>query len=65
MHDGSVQTLEQVVELYDKGGEKNPFLDSGIRPLNLTEQEQADLVAFMKSLTSPQFANVTPPMKKE
>jgi len=65
MHDGSIQTLEQVVELYDKGGEKNPFLDSGIRPLNLTEQEQADLVAFMKSLTSPQFANVTPSKKKE
>ena len=65
MHDGSLQTLEEVVELYNKGGEKNPFLDSGIRPLNLTDQEKADLVAFMKSLTSPQFANVTPPMKKE
>lgn len=65
MHDGSLQTLEEVVELYNKGGEKNPFLDSGIRPLNLTDQEKADLVAFLKSLTSPQFANVTPPMKKE
>ncbi len=65
MHDGSLQTLEEVVELYNKGGEKNPFLDSGIRPLNLTDQEKADLVAFMKSLTSPQFANVTPSKKKE
>ncbi len=65
MHDGSLKTLEEVVELYDKGGEKNPFLDSGIRPLNLTQQEKADLVAFMESLTSPQFANVTPPKKKE
>ena len=65
MHDGSLWTLEEVIELYDKGGEKNPFLDSGIRSLNLTDQEEADLVAFLKSLTSPQFANVTPPMKKE
>jgi cytochrome c peroxidase len=67
MHDGSLKTLEEVVELYNKGGENNPLLDSGIRPLNLTDQEKADLVAFMKSLTSPQFANVTlaPSMKKE
>jgi len=65
MHDGSLQTLEEVVELYNKGGEKNPFLDSGIRTLNLTDQEKADLVAFMKSLTSPQFANVIPSKKKE
>ena len=65
MHDGSLETLEEVVELYNKGGESNPLLDSGIRPLNLTEQEKADLVAFMKSLTSPQFADVKPSMKKE
>jgi cytochrome c peroxidase len=65
MHDGSIETLEEVVELYNKGGEKNPFLDSGIRVLNLTDQEKADLVAFMKSLTSPQFENVIPSKKKE
>lgn len=65
MHDGSIQTLEEVIELYNKGGEANPFLDSGIRPLNLTDQEKADLLAFMKSLTSPQFANVIPSMRKE
>jgi cytochrome c peroxidase len=56
MHDGSIKTLEEVIELYDKGGEKNPLLDSGIRPLNLTAQEKSDLVEFMKALTSPQFA---------
>ncbi len=56
MHDGSLKTLEEVVDLYDKGGEKNPLLDSGIRQLNLTPQEKADLVEFMKALTSPQFA---------
>lgn len=61
MHDGSLQTLEEVMELYNKGGEENPFLDSGIRPLNLTDQEIADIVEFMKSLTSPQFKNAAAP----
>jgi cytochrome c peroxidase len=65
MHDGSLKTLEEVVELYDKGGESNPFLDSGIRQLNLTAQEKADLVEFMKALTSPQFATVNTSTKKE
>jgi cytochrome c peroxidase len=55
MHDGSVQTLEEVVEYYDQGGEKNRFLDPAIFPLKLTAQEKKDLVAFMQSLTSPQY----------
>lgn len=50
MHDGSVETLEEVIELYDRGGEPNPWLDPKMEPLNLTEQEKADLLAFMKSL---------------
>lgn len=53
MHDGSLATLEDVVELYNKGNEKNPRLDPLFKPLNLTPQEKTDLVAFMKSLTSP------------
>jgi len=65
MHDGSLQTLEEVIEIYNKGGESNPFLDSGIRPLNLTDQEKADLLALMKSMTSPQFAKIVPPTRKE
>ena len=65
MHDGSIQTLEEMIELYNKGGENNPFLDSGIRPLNLTDQEKADLLAFIKSLTSLQFANIVQPTRKE
>ncbi len=56
MHDGSLKTLEEVVEFYDKGGEANDFLDGGIRPLKLTEQEKRDLVEFLRSLTSPRFA---------
>jgi cytochrome c peroxidase len=61
MHDGSLQTLKEVVEHYNNGGVTNPgdpvnaFLSGGIRPLNLTEQEIDDLVAFMEALTSPQF----------
>jgi cytochrome c peroxidase len=65
MHDGSIQTLEEVIELYNKGGESNPFLDSGIRPLNLTDQEKVDLLAFIKSLTSPQFADIVQTTRKE
>ena len=53
MHDGSVATLEEVVEWYDKGGHANPHLSDKIKPLNLTKQEQADLVEFMKACTSP------------
>ena len=57
MHDGSMETLEEVIELYDQGGEENPMLDSGIRPLRLTEQEKADLLEFLKALTSPEYEN--------
>ncbi len=56
MHDGSLKTLEEVVDFYDRGGFANPMLDGGIRPLGLTAQEKADLVAFLKSLTSSRFA---------
>ena len=51
MHDGSLTTLEQVVEHYDKGGTPNPALDPEIKKLNLSAQEKADVVAFMKALS--------------
>ena len=51
MHDGSLKTLEEVVEHYDKGGNPNPSLDPDMKPLKLTAQESADVVAFMKALT--------------
>jgi cytochrome c peroxidase len=53
MHDGSVATLEEVVEWYDKGGHPNPHLSDKIRALKLTPQDKADLVAFMKACTGP------------
>lgn len=60
MHDGSEATLLQVVEFYNRGGIGNPNLSKEIRPLNLTEQEQRDLVAFLESLTG-EVNNATPP----
>ena len=51
MHDGGEKTLESVVAFYNKGGVKNPSLSKEIQPLNLSAREQADLVAFLKSLT--------------
>ncbi len=53
MHDGSVPTLEAVIALYDRGGIERPSRSELIRPLGLTEGEQADLVAFLRTLTSP------------
>ena len=47
MHDGSQQTLEEVVDWYDKGGHKNSGLSDKMKVLNLTDQEKADLVAYM------------------
>jgi cytochrome c peroxidase len=52
MHDGSEPTLEAVIDFYDRGGEPNPYLDGGMRPLKLTAQEKADLVELMKTFTS-------------
>jgi cytochrome c peroxidase len=51
MHDGSLQTLWDVMDHYNKGGEPNPYLDGGIEPLALGEAEIDQLVAFMFSLT--------------
>ena len=65
MHDGSLATLEEVVTHYNNGGVTNEddpvndFLAGGIRPLNLTDAEQAALVAFMEALTSPEHAPTT------
>jgi cytochrome c peroxidase len=51
MHDGSLATLDEVVAWYVKGGQPNPFLSPLIEPLDLTAEEQADLVAFLEALS--------------
>ncbi len=53
MHDGSFQTLAQVVDFFDRGGQPNPNLAPEIEPLGLTATEKRDLIEFLDSLTSP------------
>ncbi len=56
MHDGSEATLRDTIELYDRGGKPNPWLDGGIRPLGLADSEKADLVELLGSFTSSDLA---------
>ena len=51
MHDGSLATLEEVIEFYDRGGNPNPYLDPELHPLKLTPEEKLALVAFLKALS--------------
>jgi cytochrome c peroxidase len=60
MHDGSLATLEQVVEHYDRGGVDRPSRSDLMKPLGLTIEEKADLVAFLKTLTSNLTATAAP-----
>jgi cytochrome c peroxidase len=57
MHDGSIATIEAVIEHYDGGGVDRPSRSDMIKPLGLTAQQKSDLVAFLRSLTS----NLAPP----
>ena len=52
MHDGSIATLEAVVEFYDRGGGSNSNLDPEIVPLRMTAADKLSLIAFLRSLTS-------------
>jgi cytochrome c peroxidase len=61
MHDGSLKTLDEVVEFYNKGGIKNKNLDPNIKPLNLTDPEKKELVAFLKALNGQGWQNVRAP----
>jgi cytochrome c peroxidase len=56
MHDGSLATLWDVMDHYNKGGIPNPFLDGGMPRLGLSEAEIDDLVAFLFTLTDDRFA---------
>jgi cytochrome c peroxidase len=51
MHDGSLATLADVVEFYDKGGEPNPHLSLEMQRLELTASEKTDLVEFLRALS--------------
>ncbi len=51
MHDGSLATLEDVVKFYSRGGNANPHLDPALKPLDLSGEEEKNLVAFLKALS--------------
>ncbi len=51
MHDGSLATLEEVVDFYNRGGNDNPFRDRELRPLKLTAEEKRALVTFLRALS--------------
>ena len=62
MHDGSLKTLEEVVEYYNKGGEANPQLDEELFPLKLSDDQKADLLAFLREgLSSEDYPDIEPP----
>ncbi|HJZ57490.1 MAG TPA: cytochrome c peroxidase [Gemmataceae bacterium] len=63
MHDGSLKTLEDVVEHYNKGGIKNPWLHQDVRELKLSDQDKKDLVEFLKSLNGEGWQHIKPPTK--
>jgi cytochrome c peroxidase len=52
MHDGSLPTLEAVVDHYDGGGVDRPSRSDLMKPLGLDAREKSDLVAFLNTLTS-------------
>ena len=51
MHDGSLATLKDVIEFYDRGGNANPYRDRELRRLSLTADEKRSLLAFLGSLS--------------
>jgi cytochrome c peroxidase len=60
MHDGSLATLEDVIEHYDKGGIPNPNLDEDIEPLNLNPPEKRALTAFLQALSGTIVHGIPP-----
>jgi cytochrome c peroxidase len=57
MHDGSIRTLEEVLDHYAAGGRGhlNPNKDKRMNPIALTAQNRADLIAFLESLTDTEL----------
>jgi cytochrome c peroxidase len=60
MHDGSQESLEEVVDFYVKGGHPNPNLSDKIKKLDLTDQDKRDLVEFLKQGVMGTFPKVNP-----
>ena len=64
MHDGVFKTLEEVVDFKNAGGGANPNLSPLMKPLNLTAEERADLIAFLKALTGEPLKITVPKLPK-
>ena len=63
MHNGAFFTLAEVIDFYNEGGGQNEFTDTQsalIRPLGLSDDEKADLEAFLLSLSGPQIIMAEP-----
>ncbi len=61
MHDGSVKTLAEVLDIYAKGGLPNPHLDTRLAPFYLDEETRRDVLAFLDSLNGQGWQNIKPP----
>jgi cytochrome c peroxidase len=61
MHDGSVKTLDEVLDIYAKGGLPNPHLDTRLAPFYMDEQIKKDLLAFLASLDGEGWQKIKPP----
>ncbi|MQQ07130.1 c-type cytochrome [Epibacterium sp. SM1979] len=55
MHNGVFETLEEVVAFYNQGGGDDPLKDDRLKPLNLSDQEQSDLVEYLKAMSGESF----------
>lgn len=64
MHDGVFKTLEEVIDFLDQGGGQNPNLSPMVKPIGLTQQEKAELIAFLKALTGEPIKFEMPKLPK-
>ncbi|MDP2174802.1 MAG: cytochrome c peroxidase [Bacteroidota bacterium] len=55
MHDGSIKTLQEVVDHYNAGGKSHPNKSAKIKPLNLSDDEKQQLLSFLKTLSDESF----------
>lgn len=61
MHDGSLETLEEVIDFYDRGGDGHPNTSPKIQELNLTDEEKDALLAFLMVLSGDEVPQVEAP----
>jgi cytochrome c peroxidase len=65
MHDGSMATLDEVIDHYEDGGKSRPSLSPEMKAVKLTSQERADLIAYLKTLKGPPLDIEAPRLPEE